>query len=76
MSKHRWLKATFEHTTAKRVYDATERFTPEGGCQGEGVVVYFTDAPAADIQHAIWELNHGACCDVVEIDEQAADKYL
>lgn len=74
--EERWLKATFEQVTAKRVVEATKQFNPEGGCVDFQVVVYWTDAEPEAVRDAIWALNGGCLCEVVEITDRDADTYL
>lgn len=72
--KERWLKASFEAVSARKVAAALEKMGAEAG--DEGVVVFWTSATPDEISQAIWALNGGCWCKVVEITEDEADNYF
>lgn len=73
--KNRWLKASFEAVSARKVFETLEvKFGSSGG--NDGVVVFWTAATPEEVCEAIWELNGGCWCEVVEIHEDEADKFL
>lgn len=74
--QQRWLKANFERVSPLQVFDALTKFNPEGGNEPAMVVVFWTSATADEVRDAIWALNGGCFCEVVEIDEDTADQYL